>query len=109
MASIRTDGIPRLIRTCRPASTQALALRAENKTALQKRMGLAIDPVAPLFGVVGRLTWQKGMDLLQGTLPRLIQLGAQFVLVGSGDGALEAAFTAASRQNPRRSRRVRRL
>ena len=71
-----------------------LALRAENKAALQRRMGLAIDPAAPLFGVVGRLTWQKGMDLLQAALPGLIQLGAQFVLVGSGDGAIEAAFAA---------------
>ena len=79
-----------------------LALRAENKAALQRRMGLAIDPAAPLFGVVGRLTWQKGMDLLQGALPGLIQLGAQFVLVGSGEGAIEAAFAAASRQDPRR-------
>ena len=77
-----------------------LALRAGNKAALQGRMGLAIDPAVPLFGVVGRLTWQKGMDLLHDALPGLVALGAQFVLVGSGDGAFEDAFAAAARRDP---------
>ena len=35
-----------------------------NKAALQARFGLAAEPDAPLFGVVSRLTWQKGIDLL---------------------------------------------
>jgi starch synthase len=79
-----------------------LGLRIANKTALQKRMGLATDSAAPLFGVVGRLTWQKGMDLLQNALPGLVDLGAQFVLVGSGDASLEAAFATAAQRDPRR-------
>ena len=80
-----------------------LALRAENKRALQARMGLEPDPAAPIFGVVGRLTWQKGMDLLLGALPGLLDLGAQFVMVGSGDGSLEAGFTAAAKRDPQRA------
>ncbi len=65
-------------------------------------MNLALDPAAPLFAVVGRLTWQKGMDLLLGALPGLLDLGAQFVLVGSGDGWIEAGFVAAAKGNPKR-------
>ncbi len=79
-----------------------LARRADNKAALQARMGLSVDAAVPLFGVVGRLTWQKGMDLLLDALPGLLGLGAQFVLVGSGDGPIEAGFAAAARGDPRR-------
>ncbi len=79
-----------------------LVQRADNKAALQTRMNLALDPAAPLFAVVGRLTWQKGMDLLLGALPGLLDLGAQFVLVGSGDGWIEAGFVAAAKGNPKR-------
>jgi len=79
-----------------------LARRAGNKAALQARMGLAQDPAAPLFGVVSRLTWQKGMDLLLDTLPGLLGLGAQLVLIGSGEASIEAGFVAASAHAPRR-------
>ena len=79
-----------------------LSRRAENKSALQARMGLATDPALPLFGVVGRLTWQKGMDLLLDVLPGLLDLGAQFVLVGSGEGSIEAGFAGAAQRDPQR-------
>jgi starch synthase len=73
-----------------------LAARAQNKAALQTRMGLAVDPEVPLFGVVGRLTWQKGMDLLLAATPALVASGAQLVLVGSGERPLEEGFAAAA-------------
>jgi starch synthase len=87
-----------------PASFDAkrLVRRADNKVALQKQMGLPTGTTAPLFGVVGRLTWQKGMDLLLDALPRLLDLGAQFVLVGSGESSIEAGFAAAARRDPQR-------
>ena len=46
----------------------------------------------PLFGVVSRLTWQKGMDLLLACLPVLRDLGAQLALLGAGEADIEAAF-----------------
>jgi starch synthase len=77
-----------------------LAKRTANKNALQARMGLMQGTGAPLFGVVSRLTWQKGTDLLLTCLPVLRELGAQLVLVGTGDAELEAAFQAASAVAP---------
>ena len=68
--------------------------RVANKAALQARMGLAQDPAAPLFAVISRLTWQKGMDLLLGCLPALLALGGQFVLLGAGEPAIQAGFQA---------------
>ena len=81
---------------------QHLAQRARNKEALQKRMDLAADPQAPLYGVISRLSWQKGLDLLLDSLPQLLGGGGQFALIGSGETALEAAFTRAAEGNPGR-------
>lgn len=79
-----------------------LARRKPNKAALQRRMGLAEDDGALLFGVVSRLSWQKGLDLLLETLPLILSSGAQLALVGSGDPALELAYRAAAAAHPGR-------
>ena len=76
--------------------------KAENKAALQARIGLDADPDAPLFGVVSRLTGQKGIDLLAAALPTLLAAGAQLVVLGSGEPAVEAALQTAESANPGR-------
>ncbi len=76
--------------------------RARNKALLQERMDLAVDPAAPLFAVVSRLSWQKGLDLLVDALPELLGLGGQLALIGTGDAPLEQAFTLAAENNPGR-------
>jgi starch synthase len=75
-----------------------LAHRGANKTALQQRFGLRVDPAALLCGVVSRLSWQKGLDLLLEALPSLRSHNMQLALLGSGEPGLEAGFrTAAER------------
>ncbi|WP_243373414.1 glycogen synthase GlgA [Microvirga solisilvae] len=74
----------------------ALERRGVNKQALQRRLGLDEDPDAMLFGVVSRLSEQKGLDLVLGALPTLLQDGAQLALLGAGDRTLEESFRAAS-------------
>jgi starch synthase len=90
-----TDG---LIEACYDAA--GLDARAANKAALQNRLGLATDPEPLLIGVVSRLAWQKGLDLLHAVLPGLLGAGAQLAVLGSGEAVLEAAFTAAARDDP---------
>ena len=70
--------------------------RALDKAALQARFGLDQDPKALLFGVVSRLSWQKGLDLLLEAVPALLAEGAQLALIGTGDAAMEAGFAAAA-------------
>ena len=82
-------GLRRLIRSRRGQA------RGLNKTALQKHFGLAADPEALLFGVVSRLTWQKGIDLILANLDLIEHLGGQLAVLGSGEPALEEAFRAA--------------
>jgi starch synthase len=74
--------------------------RADNKRALQELMGLDTDPDAMLFGVVSRLSWQKGLDLLLGEIDFLRERGVQLAVLGTGEPALQAGFEAASLRTP---------
>jgi starch synthase len=80
-------------------SADDLAPRAENKRALQARLGLDENPDAPLFGFVGRLAWQKGVDLVLGALPGLLGEGAQLAILGTGEWSLEEGSRGAAYGN----------
>ncbi|XP_057849357.2 soluble starch synthase 1, chloroplastic/amyloplastic isoform X1 [Cryptomeria japonica] len=67
-----------------------LSGKAECKAALQKELGLSVKPDVPLIGFIGRLDYQKGLDLIQSSLPELIQENIQFVMLGSGDEYIES-------------------
>ncbi|WP_149535509.1 glycogen synthase GlgA [Siccirubricoccus phaeus] len=83
-------------------STADPAPRAANKAALQRRLGLAEDAAVPLFAFIGRLAWQKGVDLVLEALPRLLGGGAQLAILGSGDSGLEARCRGAAGAHPGR-------
>ncbi len=85
-----------------PYGPDALQGKGQCKRALQEELGLEPDPAAPLFGLVSRLTQQKGLDLVLGALPAALAQGAQFVLQGSGEPEIEAACAAAARAHPGR-------
>ena len=79
-----------------------LAQRAANKTALQGRFGLDQNPDALLLGVVSRLSWQKGLDVLLETIPTLLSEGMQLALLGSGDRDLQDRYSALVQAHPGR-------
>ena len=81
-------------------STGRIEARGPNKRALQERMGLAPDEDALLFGVISRLSWQKGLDLLLVAIPELLSRGAQLVVLGSGDAEMEHGFRKAAEASP---------
>src|SRR3989454_7539961 len=60
-----------------------------DKAALQKEAGLPSDPTRPLIGYVSRVTAQKGFDILIDALPDILDLGIQFVLLGTGEKKFE--------------------
>ena len=66
--------------------------KAANKQALQQEFGLPVDPTIPLFGSVGRLAEQKGVDIMLRALEDVMATRLQFLLVGSGSPAYEQAF-----------------
>ena len=64
--------------------------KAACKAALQRELGLDVDPRKPVFGVVSRLFRQKGLDLLCEVLPAIVtNMQAQFAILGTGDADLE--------------------
>ena len=75
-----------------PYAANRLAAKRTNKAALQAEMGLRPDDDRPLFGVISRLTQQKGLDLLLTIADGLPHLPAQLVVLGSGDKAMEAGY-----------------
>ena len=74
--------------------------KARNKAALQAQCGLDPDPAALLFGLVSRLTSQKGIDLLLGQIGLLLQGGGQLVVLGTGDPGLQKALSEAAARSP---------
>ncbi|MCU6452734.1 glycogen synthase GlgA [Sphingomonas sp. A2-49] len=84
---------------------RALGRRSANRRAIERAFGLetlAGDRGGPIFTVISRLTWQKGMDVLAECLDELVALGGRLALLGSGDAHLEAAFLAAADRHPGR-------
>ncbi|MFM2314284.1 MAG: glycogen synthase [Cyanobacteriota bacterium] len=68
----------------------SLEKRAVNKAALQKELGLNIDPDVFLMSVVSRLVDQKGIDLLLQIIDRFMAYSnSQLVVLGTGDRQLE--------------------
>jgi starch synthase len=59
--------------------------KAVCKAELQRAQALAMEPRAPLLGVVARLVEQKGIDLILEAAPDFLNRGAQLVLLGAGD------------------------
>lgn len=68
---------------------ESLASKKYNKSELQRRFALPVNDHIPLFGLIGRLVEQKGIDLIIDCLPEMLAMPMQFVLLGSGDKAFE--------------------
>jgi starch synthase len=81
-------------------SVAQMSGKAANKLELQKLMGLNQDADRPLFGLVGRFTHQKGVDVVLEIAPQLAEAGAQLVLLGSGDAAMQTAALDLAKQYP---------
>ncbi len=82
-------------------SSKTLARRKLNKRELEKRFGLETGD-GILHGVVSRLTWQKGLDILAQMLDWLVASGARLAIIGTGEPGIEGAFAAAAQRHPGR-------
>lgn len=82
-------------------NARALDQRQLNKRAVEQAFGLKPGG-GPIFTVISRLTWQKGMDILAQCLDDLVAMGGRLALLGSGDQSLEQLFLAAEQRHPGR-------
>ena len=73
--------------------------KAYNKKCLEEELHLKVDD-APLYGMVSRLTWQKGIDILLPTIHGLLAKGRKVVILGSGERKYEQALENLRREFP---------
>ncbi|WP_349630573.1 glycogen synthase GlgA [Altererythrobacter sp. KTW20L] len=81
--------------------TKSLAKRKANKRAVEQAFELDRGD-GPLFVMVSRLTWQKGVDVLLEVIDHLVGLGGRLALLGAGDVALEQELVLAAQRHPGR-------
>lgn len=79
-----------------------LAGKSACKAALLTELGLDGSLRAPLLGIVSRLTWQKGLDLVIERIGDLVDAGARLAMLGQGEAKLERAFREQAARHPSR-------
>ncbi len=78
-----------------PYGILTLERKAANKRLLRRRLGLSEAHERPILGCVGRITHQKGADVIAAAIPEIVAMGAQLALVGTGDREMAAQLKAA--------------
>lgn len=81
-------------------ATTADTGKAAAKALLQEKSGLPVNSATAVFGFVGRLTNQKGTELLPGLIDRFLATGAQLILLGTGDPVLETQMQGMAAKAP---------
>ncbi len=81
-------------------SVKTLALRKKCKADLQRYCEFRVSDKIPLFGYVGRLDYQKGVDYLLDVIPALIQNEAHVVILGRGELEYERALRVLQLKHP---------
>ena len=81
-------------------SVKDITPKAVNKAKLQRDLGLEVNPDIPLVAMVGRLTNQKGLDLLDRVLGDFMKEDVQLAVLGMGDSRYVNLFSWAEQQYP---------
>ncbi len=83
-------------------SADDLSGKAACKKALQEEMKLTVDPDIPVIGMVGRLSNQKGLDLVDCVLGDMMEKNVQLVVLGMGESRYVNLFEWAQNAFPGR-------
>ncbi|OYY93751.1 MAG: starch synthase [Hydrogenophilales bacterium 28-61-23] len=81
-------------------SARALSGKKTCKHKLQEELGLEPLADAPLFGMIARMTHQKGLDLVLAVADGIIDRGGQIAFLGTGEKSIESAVTALVELHP---------
>ncbi len=77
---------------------QEIPLKYENKRELLEKRKIEFDEDIPLIGVISRLVDQKGFDLIQKALPKLMQEDIQMIILGQGEEKYQKFLKAAEKK-----------
>ena len=76
--------------------------KLENKIDLQRRLGFTAFEGTPLFGFVGRLTEQKGIDLILECMDEIMNMNVQVIVQGVGEERFSRKLRDAAVRNPQK-------
>ena len=62
-----------------------MAGKVAAKEALQRAFHLQLRPEVPIVGLVTRLAYQKGLDVLAAAIQGIMQMDVQMVVLGTGE------------------------
>lgn len=79
-------------------SQKDMSGKAVNKAELQRDLGLEVNPEIPLIAMVGRLTNQKGLDLVDCVIGDIMNENVQLAVLGMGDARYTNLFSWAEQQ-----------
>ncbi len=74
--------------------------KAQCKASLQKECGFTVKADIPVMGMITRLADQKGLDLIAPIAKKILGMGFQFVVLGTGDPRYEQLFTELASEHP---------
>jgi starch synthase len=80
--------------------------KTQNKTELQKLLGLPEQPDTPLIAMISRLTDHKGLDLLTLAAEDILKDDVQLVILGKGDAYFENFFKSLSARFPQKAKAI---
>jgi len=80
--------------------TESLDQKSSNTKSLRASLRLDTATESILVGMVSRMAWQKGSDLVLDIAERMWDEPIQFAILGSGDAELERRWRRLARENP---------
>jgi starch synthase len=83
-------------------SARAPAGKAACKADLLRAYGLPGEPDAPVAGVVSRLVYDKGLDLVVAAGEELLRRPLRLVVLGTGEAAVQDGFASLAARAPER-------
>ncbi len=84
-----------------PYSPAHVDQKIQNKIVVQATLDLPLKEHVPVFGFVGRLCHQKGVDLIIQAIDDIVRLGAQVVFTGVGEKKFHRMIEEAASYYPR--------
>lgn len=85
-----------------PFSAEDLSGKALCKQELQQELGLTVSADTPMIACISRLVHHKGFDLVCDNIRRIMDTGAQLVVLGTGEKGFEDCFKWAAEEYPGR-------
>jgi len=81
---------------------KTLVKKTDNKLYLQKLLKLPIDKNIPIVGMITRLAWQKGLELIPSAIEKIVNSDqpAQFVFLGTGQKKYEQSLKKLAKKYP---------